>query len=156
MKTYRYKGKAYEIGLNQAEKFECDCGDMEIERDTVAEVEAEIRRQVDAEKNVPQAVVLTFGEQRWGHDNYETYREGKARPINVGSIRWPEYWVSWKDSKGRSERAKMAATKVYADTPENRATMDAVVINGKKINELENEQKKLIESLETLKEVKNG
>jgi len=154
MKTYTYKGRRYEIDLNQAEKFECDCDDMEIEKDTVAEVEAEIRRQVDAEKNVAQTTVLTFGETRWGQNNYLTYREGKARPINVGSMRSPYYWVSWRDSKGRPERAKLDAAIVYADTPSNRSLMNGAVKLGQEIETLERKQKELIEGLEALKEIK--
>jgi len=156
MKTYNYKGNRYQIDLTQGEKFKCECNGMNIERDTVSAVEAEIRRQIDAEKNVAQVAVLMFGESRWGRYDYQTYREGKSRPINVGSVSHPEYWVTWKDKHQRTERAKMEDKAVFVDNPKNRSLMNGVTKLSHEISILEAKQKELIEGLETLKEAKNG
>ena len=148
--NYHYKGKAYRLELSSTGQIVC--GDLDISRPTVEAVEAEIRRQVDAEKNVAPVPVYIFPD-RYRQD-YIEFIEAKARPVNVGNTNYVEFWVSWKGERDHQKRAKLSATGVYLGTPENKAILETILDISQQVTTLESERSRLLKSLTRLSPTK--
>lgn|SRR5574341_93154 len=138
---YRYKGKDYYLELNASG--EIKCGELDITGDTAAEVQKKIQEHVNAERSKTGKIkILTFGNRGYETTEETEYYEGTT--TNIGD-RWGA-WVSWKE-KGRNDRAKMGRNTIYLDTPENRATLDAICDLRKQRERLEQEEDGLLETL---------
>ena len=142
--NFKYKGKTYFLDLNAEGKVVNR--ELEIEGDTTAEVQAKIRKHVDAERSQKDKIkILTFGE--WHGATETEYYEGTTTGIGD---RWG-IWVSWRED-GESRRAKMARHKFWLDTPENRAVLDKICEIRKRIQDLGEQENALSEQLTTLTE----
>lgn len=148
--NYHYKGKSYRLELNNSGQIACD--DLDIKGPSVEAVQAAIRNRVDAEKKVAPVDVYVF-DDRYSYRDTTRYLLGKAKAINVGNPRYPQFWVTWKEptpSGGeRNERAKL--DRVYLATPENKALLDEIVTISNEINHLEKRKSELHDSLVRLK-----
>ena len=141
---YSYKGKDYFLELTAEGKVRN--GEFDISADTAAEVQAEIRKQVDAERSKTGKIkILTFGDRHTvsGTEYYE------GTTTNIGN-HW-SVWVSWKED-GENRRAKLSRNSFWPDTPENRAVLDKICEIHKRVQDLNEQIDILSEQLTTLPE----
>lgn len=149
---YTYRGGDYQLELDYDGQINCKV--LGITGATADEVKALIRKHVDVEKAVKAQPILTWGD-RYQRQQYLRYYEGKAKPVNVGSSRWVEVWISWKED-AHNRRSKVGINQVYLDTPTNRTILDTIIDLNNQVKVLEAERDRLMETLETLKLTKKG
>ena len=144
---YKYSGKEYRIEVNDDGKIECR--ELGIIGETVDAVKTSIRETVTKESKLPRVPVLFF--DRWdGYDLVEgtsNLKDAETRYSGGNSY----IWVSWKDKKGKPDRAKLNTYGVYTDTPENRAIIAQYVELKKRIEVLNDNARSLKDSFETVK-----
>ena len=134
---YKYKGKTYDLRLNQDGKIECV--EMGIVADTVDQVKDLIRQEMIVEKAAPKINVLF-----WTGDEPKQVCEGKT----TGAVdRFQRVYVSWKNENGRNCREPKFFDAVYTDTPANRETMKKIIALQEKQFELQRQESELDDAL---------
>lgn len=156
MQTYEnYKG--YEIKFNERkEEWEGFLDDEEVASDVKL---SELKKKLDKHKKKEQAFerVEIFGEAH-SYGNEGPFKEGVITSVSGD---W-SVWVTWKGVswKGKDKREKrFGGGGLYLKTPENLSKREAYEALQRKIEALEEEQKKLLDSMETFKtpkEVNHG
>lgn len=140
---YTTYGKMYTLVLNNDGKIECK--ELGIVGDGVEEVKAAIRSTIDKERSAPRIKILTFGD---GFRKKDTiYFEGTTSGAKVGSSSYPQYWVSWKDERGKNQRGKMSGYYFFLDTEENRVILNRICDLRRSIENMEKEISDLNERL---------
>jgi hypothetical protein len=139
--AYEYKtyGRTYRIDLgHDGLLYNHELGISAPDLETVKTL---TREQAKKEEKAPRIPILTTGSYNVYNDR--RYYEGTTSQVKD---RHGYRWVTWKDENGKSQRKKLNGG-VFADTPENRETLDQIVALNVEIARLYREARTLEQKL---------
>jgi hypothetical protein len=125
--AYLFKTQGREYSLTLESDGLLHCKDLGISAEKLADLQALVTEHVKTERKAPRIPVLIL-DNRY---NYVVgYTEGSA---SSKQDRHGYRWVSYKNGDGKTKRATFDSSRLYLDTPENRALADRLVLIGNSI-----------------------